>query len=126
MLKYIVKNFNENIVKNFNKNIVKNFYKNNLFKRSLCNLAFNNNEDLFIEKINYDTKIKYLTTTKQPHYLEKDYDYIEENFFEKLKKLDIICESTGSKCINCNGTGYILNKFLEYDLCRLCNGNGIY
>ena len=122
MLKHIVKNLNQNIIKNCN---------NNLFKRSLCNLAldnkyfeyYNNNEDLFIEKINYDTKKRYLSITKQPYYLDED--YVEENYFEKLKKTHIICESSGSKCFNCDGTGLTFNGF-KYDLCSLCNGNGIY
>jgi len=138
MLKHIVKNLNQNIIKNCN---------NNLFKRSLCNLALdnkyfeyyndyndnnnnnnnnNNNEDLFIEKINYDTKKRYLSITKQPYYLDEDSnDIVEENYFEKLKKTHIICESSGSKCFNCHGTGLTFNGF-KYDLCSLCNGNGIY
>jgi hypothetical protein len=127
MLKHIIKSLN------------KSYNKNNLFKRSLCNLALDdkyfqyyndsNDENLFIDKINYDTKKRYLTITKQPYYLDEDYikeNYVKENYFEKLKKMNMICESSGSKCLNCNGSGYILNKKLKYDLCGLCNGNGIY
>tara|TARA_X000001036_G_C20247715_1_gene630816 strand:- start:1 stop:393 length:393 start_codon:yes stop_codon:yes gene_type:complete len=128
------------------KHIIRNSNKNNLFKRSLCNLALDNNhfqynnydnydnydnddnndnnEDLFIEKIKYDNKKKYFSITKQPYYLDEDYN-IKKNYFEKLKKINIICESSGSKCFKCNGIGYVLNKF-NYDLCPLCNGNGIY
>ena len=124
MLKHIIKSLN------------KNCNKNNLFKRSLCNLALdnkyfqyynndndNNNENLFIEKINYNTKKRYLTITKQPYYLDED--YIKENYFQKLKKMNIICESSGSKCFICDGTGLTFNG-LKYDVCSLCNGNGIY
>ena len=132
MIKHIIRNSN----KNLNQNIIKNYNKNNLFKRSLCNLALNNyydnydnydnddnNEDLFIEKIKYDNKKKYFSITKQPYYLDED--YIKKIYFEKLKKINIICESSGSKCFKCNDTGYILNNF-KYDLCPLCNRNGIY
>lgn len=121
MLKHIIKSLN------------KNYNKNNLFKRSLCNLALddkyfqyyndNNDENLFIDKITYDTKKRYLTITKQPYYLDED--YIKENYFKKLKKMNMIYESSGSKCFNCHGTGFTFNG-LKYDLCNLCNGNGIY
>ena len=127
MLKYIVKNLNKNLNKN-------------LFNRSLCNLALDNkylhniiddmndininndiNEDLFIEKINYNVKKKYLTITKQPYYLDED--YIKENY--KYKKTHMICESLGSKCYICDGKGMVFNG-INYDICSLCNGNGIY
>tara|TARA_B100001093_G_scaffold278358_1_gene266073 strand:+ start:914 stop:1294 length:381 start_codon:yes stop_codon:yes gene_type:complete len=126
MLKHIIKSLN------------KNCNKNNLFKRSLCNLAldnkyfqyynndnndYNNNENLFIEKVNYDTKKRYLIITKHPYYLDED--YVKENYFEKLKKMNIIYESSGSKCFNCHGTGLTFNGF-KYEICSLCNGNGIY
>ena len=125
MLKHIIRNPN----KNLNQNIIKSYNKNNLFKRSLCNLEYNhyydynNDEDLYIEKINYDNKKKYFSITKHPYYLDED--YIEENYFKKLKKINIICESTRSKCFNCHSTGLTYNG-LKYDLCKLCNGNGIY
>ena len=89
MLKHIIRNSN----KNLNQNIMKNYNKNNLFKRSLCNLEYNhyyydhdnnNDEDLFIEKINYNAKKKYLTITKHPYYLDEE--YIKENYFKKFKK----------------------------------------
>ena len=112
-------------------NMLKICNKNNSFRRSLCNLAVNNNyfnyydnnEDLFIEKLNYDKNKKCLTITKKPYYLDENYI---KNYFEKNEKLDIICENLGNKCFNCDGTGYILNKKLNYDLCKICNGNGIY
>ena len=121
--------------KHIMKSLNKNCNKNNLFKRSLYNLALdnkyfqyynndNNNENLFIEKINYHVKKRYLTITKQPYYLDEN--YVKENYFEKFKKMNMIHESSGSKCFNCNGIGYILNTNLKYDLCNLCNGNGIY
>ena len=132
MFKHIIRNPN----KNLNQNIIKNYNKYNLFKHSLCNLAldnnhfnydnYDNNEDLFIEKVKYDNKKKYFSITKQPYYLDKD--YIKENYFKKLKKIkkiELICESTGNKCFNCHGSGYTFNG-LSYDLCILCNGNGMY
>ena len=81
--------------KHIMKSLNKNCNKNNLFKRSLYNLALdnkyfkyynndNNNENLFIEKINYHVKKRYLTITKQPYYLDEN--YVKENYFEKFKK----------------------------------------
>ena len=96
---------------------INNFNKNNLFKRSLCNLAINN-DYLFIEKINYHIKKKYLTITKKPYYLDEDFK-IED--FKKMHN----CLDSGNICIICNGNGYILNKNLKYDVCKFCNGSGI-
>ena len=82
-----------------------------------------NNKDLFIEKVNYNNVKKYFTITKEPYYLDED--YIKKYNFEKFKKIDIICENVGSKCFNCNGSGYILNEIMKYDKCTICNGTGL-
>ena len=116
-----------NCINKFNK--LYKFNKSNKFnfiKSYYCNLAVNfddcnNYDDLFIEEIKYDNIKKYFYETKKPYYLD-DF-YIKE---KNMEKMNIICESTGSKCILCNGTGYNLNEYLKYDLCKLCNGNGIY
>ena len=128
-----------NCISKFNKfnNLYKlnKSYKLNFIKSYFCNLAVNcdncdncnnydnyiNYDDLFIEEIKYNSIKKYFYETKKPYYLD-DF-YIKE---KNMEKINIICESTGSKCILCNGTGYNLNEYFKYDLCKLCNGNGMY